>query len=212
MSTMIDPAIEAYAAEHASPLPALLDELASVTRERTTAPQMMVGKVEGNLLRLLVRLTGARRVLEIGTFTGYSALCMASALPDDGKLVTCEIADAHADIAEEFFARSPDGAKIELRRGRAMETLRTFPDESFDLVFIDADKESYEAYYEEAIRLLRQGGLMVADNTLWSGRVLQPESEEDHAIVAFNKRVMGDPRVEQVLLTVRDGIMLARKV
>src|SRR5690606_40300428 len=102
---IVDPAIEAYAAELASPLPPLLDELAEVTRERTTAPQMMVGRVEGNLLRLLVRLVRPRRVLEIGTFTGYSALCMASALPDDGRIVTCEISDAHADIAAELFAK-----------------------------------------------------------------------------------------------------------
>ncbi|MFO7155650.1 MAG: class I SAM-dependent methyltransferase [Pseudomonadota bacterium] len=209
---IVDPAIEAYAAELASPLPPLLDELAEVTRERTTAPQMMVGRVEGNLLRLLVRLVRPRRVLEIGTFTGYSALCMASALPDDGRIVTCEISDAHADIAAEFFAKSPDGHKIELRRGRALDTLRELPDASFELVFVDADKESYEAYYEESIRLLVSGGLLVADNTLWSGRVLDPKAESDRAIAAFNRRVAADPRVEQVLLTVRDGILLARKI
>jgi len=209
---IVDPAIEAYTAELASPLPPLLDELAAVTRERTTAPQMMVGKVEGNLLRLLVHLTRARRVLEIGTFTGFSALCMASALPDDGRIVTCEISHAHADIAAEFFARSPDGHKVELRRGPALDTLRGLPDESFDMVFVDADKESYEAYFEEAIRLLVPGGLLVADNTLWSGRVLDPQTESDRAIAAFNRRVAADPRVEQVLLTVRDGILLARKI
>lgn len=209
---IVDPAIEAYAAELASPLPPLLDELAEVTRERTTAPHMMVGRVEGNLLRLLVRLVRPRRVLEIGTFTGYSTLCMASALPDDGRIVTCEISDAHADIAAEFFAKSPDGHKIELRRGRALDTLRELPDASFELVFVDADKESYEAYYEESIRLLVSGGLLVADNTLWSGRVLDPKAESDRAIAAFNRRVAADPRVEQVLLTVRDGILLARKI
>lgn len=208
---MIDAQIEAYAEAHASPVDPLLDELAEATRERTTAPQMMVGRVEGNFLRLLVQLMGAKKVVEIGTFTGYSGLCIASALPADGKLITCELSEAHADIAAEFFARSPEGGKIELRRGRALDTLRSLPDADFDLVFIDADKESYEAYYEEALRLLRKGGLIVADNTLWSGRVLRPEAESDRAIVAFNERVKGDPRVEQVLLTIRDGIMLARK-
>lgn len=212
MSKMIDPEIEAYAEAHASPLPPLLDEVAETTRERTTAPGMMVGKVEGNLLRLLVKLMGARKVVEIGTFTGYSGLCIASALPEDGQLVTCELSEQHAAIAREFFAKSPDGKKIDLRVGQAIETLRSLPDGDFDLVFVDADKESYEAYYEEALRLLRPGGLVVADNTLWSGRVLRPEAESDRAIVAFNERVKSDPRVEQVLLTVRDGIMLARKI
>lgn len=211
MSKMIDPAIEAYAEAHASPLDPLLDELAAVTRERTTAPQMMVGTIEGNFLRLLVRLMGARKVVEIGTFTGYSGLCIASALPEDGKLVTCELSDEHADIAASFFAKSPLGEKIELRRGPAIDTLRSLPAGAFDLVFIDADKESYLDYYEEALRLLRPGGLVVADNTLWSGRVLDPREASDKAIVAFNERVKADPRVEQVLLTVRDGMMLARK-
>lgn len=212
MSPMIRPEIEAYAEAHASPLDPLLEELAAATRERTTAPQMMVGKIEGNFLRLLVRLMGARRVVEVGTFTGYSGLCIADALPEDGLLVTCELSDAHADIAAEFFARSALAKKIELRRGPAIETLRSLPEGGYDLVFIDADKESYLDYYEEALRLLRPGGLVVADNTLWSGRVLEPREASDKAIVAFNDRVRSDPRVEQVLLTVRDGMMLARKL
>jgi len=208
---LVDEAIERYAAAHASALPPLLDELARVTRERTAVPQMMVGPIEGNLLRILVALLGARRVLEVGTFTGFSALCMASALPDDGRLLTCEVNEAHAAIARDFFRRSPDGHKIELRLGPALETLRGERDGAWDLVFVDADKTSYPAYYDEALRLLRPGGLLVGDNTLWSGRVLAPEDDDARAIAAFNEKARRDPRVDHVLLTVRDGVHLIRK-
>ncbi|AKU91431.1 O-methyltransferase [Vulgatibacter incomptus] len=208
---IVDEKIEAYSAAHSSPLPPLLDALAERTRAETTAPQMMVGRLEGNVLRMLVSLTGAKRVVEIGTFTGYSALCMANALPADGELVTCEIEEKHASIARDFFDKSPDGSKIRLRMGPAIETLRGLPEQAFDLVFIDADKEAYPAYYEESMRILRHGGLIVADNVLWSGRVLAPGDASSRAIVAFNERVRTDDRVEQVLLTVRDGMMLARK-
>lgn len=208
---IVDKAIDAYAAEHTSALPPLFDELAEATRSRTTMPGMMVGRIEGNFLRMLVALTGAKRVVEVGTFTGFSGLCMASALPDDGELITCELSEAHAEIAREFFARSPHGRKIHLRMGPAIETLRRMPEASVDLIFVDADKTSYPQYYEEALRLLRHGGLLVADNVLWGGRVLEPKEESDRAIVSFNERVKRDDRVEHVLLTVRDGMMLARK-
>ena len=208
---LVDKAIEQYAVDHSSRLPPLLGELAAVTREKTTAPQMMVGPIEGNLLRLLVAISGAKRVLEVGTFTGFSALCMASALPEDGELITCEVSEAHAAIARQFFERSPDGRKIKLRMGPAIETMRHQPELSFDLVFVDADKTAYPDYYEEALRLLRHGGLLVGDNTLWSGRVLQPEDESARAIVAFNERAKRDERVDHVLLTVRDGVHVIRK-
>lgn len=211
MSRIVADDMEAYAAEHSSPLPPFLEEVAARTRAETTAPGMMVGRLEGGFLRMLVQLLGAKRIVEIGTFTGYSALCMANALPDDGELVTCELSDRHAAIAQDHFDRSPDGKKIRLQKGPALETLGTLEDSTFDLVFIDADKENYPAYYEEAIRLLRQGGLMVGDNVLWSGRVLDPQDASSRAIVSFNQRVRDDDRVEQVLLPVRDGMMLARK-
>ena len=207
----VDEAIEAYAIEHSSDLPPLLAELEARTRAETTAPQMMVGPLEGDLLRLLVAISGARQVVEIGTFTGFSGLCMAAALPADGKLITCEVDAKHAAIARSFFERSPDGAKIELRQGPALETVRKLPDASVDLIFIDADKQGYPAYYEEALRLLRQGGLLVGDNTLWGGRVLKPEDENSRAIVAFNQRAKEDERVDHVLLPVRDGVHLIRK-
>jgi caffeoyl-CoA O-methyltransferase len=174
---------------------------------------MQVGRVEGTLLKMLAGLVGARRVLEIGTFTGFSALCMAEALPEGGELITCDIDPEAVRIAQRFFDRSPHGKKIRVRLGDALETVRSLPAEStFDLVFLDADKERYSDYYELVLPRLRVGGLLVADNTLWSGRVLSPSHASDHAIVAFNRRVAEDPRVENVLLSVRDGMMLARKL
>ena len=173
---------------------------------------MLIGPFEGALLAMLVRLTGARRVLEIGTFTGYSALCMAEALPAKGKLTTCEIKPERADIARSFFARSPHGHKIKIHLGPALETLAGLPvSASFDFVFLDADKENYVNYYEAVLPCLRPGGLIVADNVLWSGRVLAPKKKSDRAVVRFNNHVRRDPRVECVMLPVRDGVSLIRK-
>jgi caffeoyl-CoA O-methyltransferase len=147
--------------------------------------------------------------LEIGTFTGYSALMMAEGLPGDGRLVTCEINPKAAEIARRYFAKSPHGHKIEIRLGAALETIATLA-EPLDIVFIDADKTNYLNYYEACVPLLRPGGLIVADNVLWSGKVIDPNDDDTRAIVAFNERVQADPRVENVCLTVRDGMMLAR--
>jgi caffeoyl-CoA O-methyltransferase len=208
--TLVPTDIEKYAQEHTEVPGPLFEELRQTTWERTSAPQMQVGRLEGTFLRMLVRMTGARRVLEIGTFTGYSALMMAEGLPDDGELLTCDIDPKAEAIARDFFSRSPHGRKMTLRMGPALETLKTLQG-PFDLAFIDADKGNYSAYYDAVLPLLRTGGLLVADNTLWSGRVLNPQSPDDHAIVAFNAKVAADPRVEKVLLTVRDGMMLALK-
>jgi caffeoyl-CoA O-methyltransferase len=213
MKPLIDPDLERYVHDHTRPRPALFDELRDHTYAHVPDPNMQVGRVEGTLLKLLVASLGARSVLEIGTFTGYSALCMAEALPEGGELVTLDRDPDATRVARSFFDRSPHGGKIRIALGDALETLRGMPAEPpFDLAFIDADKERYVAYYEEVLPRLRPGGLLVADNTLWSGRVLAPASASDHAIVAFNRHVTEDPRVENVLLSVRDGIMLARKV
>jgi len=213
MVPIVPPEIEAYAHDHTSPRPALFDELRERTYTSMASPHMQVGRVEGTLLKLLCALAGARRVLEVGTFTGYSALCMAEALPEGGEVVTCDIDPRAVEIARSFFARSPHGHKIRVCLGDALETLRALPMEpTFDVVFLDADKERYAAYYELVLPRLRPGGLIVADNTLWSGKVLAPGAETDRAIVGFNARVAEDPRVENVLLSVRDGIMLARKL
>jgi caffeoyl-CoA O-methyltransferase len=214
MIPLVHPDIEAYTEAHTSPRPPLFDELRDVTYASMASPQMQVGRVEGTLLKLLVAISGARRVVEIGTFTGYSALAMAEALPDDGEIVTCDIDPVAARTAQAFFDRSPHGRKIHLRLGDALETVRALPEGPWiDLVFLDADKERYPAYYEALLPRVRPGGLVVADNTLWSGHVLSPRPgvETDRGIVAYNRLVTEDPRVENVLLTVRDGIMLARK-
>lgn len=213
MKLLLPPEIEEYVHDHTRARPPLFDELREVTYSSMEDPQMQVGRVEGTLLKMLVAVSGARRVLEIGTFTGYSALCMAEALPDDGELVTCD-RDARAlEVAQSFFDRTPHGRKIRTRLGDALDTLRALPREpAFDLAFIDADKERYVAYYEEILPRLRAGGLLVADNTLWSGAVLDPSTDSARAIVAFNDKVTRDPGVENVLLSVRDGVMLARKV
>ncbi len=171
---------------------------------------MLTGRVEGRLLMLTVKMSGAKNVLECGTFTGYSALSMAEALPEDGKVITCERDPERRKIAEEYFSKSPHGKKIEIRFGDALEFLRK-EDAPFDLVFLDADKERYPEYYEEAVKKLRPGGIIVIDNTLWEGEVLKPESDAAKAIAQMNDRIVNDSRVENVLLTVRDGIQLVRK-
>ncbi len=211
MLTLVPEEIEEYAAAHSTSLPPLLEELVAVTREKTgERAQMLSGQLEGMLLQTLAASLGARRILEVGTFTGFSALMMAAALPEDGKLITCEINPKAIAIAKGFFERSPHGRKIEVKEGPALETLKTL-DGPFDLVFIDADKESYIGYYEAALPLLSPRGLIAVDNVLWSGRVLEPKEESDRAIVAFNEHVRRDERVTQVILTVRDGVMLIRR-
>jgi caffeoyl-CoA O-methyltransferase len=204
--------IEEYCLRHTSAGDKLLREIEKYTNRHCADAQMLIGPHEGALLAMLVRLTGARHILEIGCFTGYSALCMAEALPKNGKLITCEIKPAHAEIAQSFFDRSPHGRKIRLRLGPALETLTSLPRSvRFDLVFLDADKENYVNYYEAVLPRLHRGGLIVADNVLWSGRVLAPNKNTDRAVVAFNKYVRRDPRVECVMLPVRDGVSLIRK-
>ena len=211
MITLIPEEIERYAEGHTSPLPPLLEELIAETRrefgERAT---MLSGRIEGTLLQMLVATTGARRVLEIGMFTGFSAQMMAATLPEDGLLITCDVDPKAIGIAKRYFARSPHGHKIDVREGAALATIKSL-DGAFDLVFIDADKGNYTNYYEAALPLLAPGGLIAVDNVLWSGRVLDPKEPDDRAIVAFNDHVRADPRVSHVLLTVRDGVMLIRK-
>lgn len=206
----IDEKIEAYAHGHTEAENELLRRLENETYESLEIPQMLTGRIEGRLLKLLVRLTGARRVLEIGTFSGYSALSMAEALPDNGSLITCDLDPACIRVARRYFSESQHGDKITLIEGPALETLRSLTG-PFDMVFIDADKENYLNYYEAVLPLLRDGGLVVVDNVLWSGRVLDPRDETDKAIHRFNEAVMADGRVEPVMLTVRDGVYLIRK-
>ena len=175
-----------------------------------SAPQMLTGPVEGRFLELLVHASGARRILEIGTFTGFSALSMAAALPEDGTIDTLDIEPKHAEVAQRYFDRSPHGSKITLHLGPALDTIAGL-EGSFDLVFIDADKENYDAYYEAVLPRLSEGALIAIDNTLWSGRVLEPEDETTRLIAALNDKLAADERVVAVQLTVRDGITLLRR-
>jgi caffeoyl-CoA O-methyltransferase len=212
MPGLVDEAIEAYVERHTDPPPRFLAELAAETRAELTSPQMLSGPVEGRLLETLVFATGARRVLELGTYSGYSALWMAGALPPDGRVITCELDADHAKFARAHIAASPYADRIDLRVGPALETLERL-DGPFDLIFIDADKPSYGAYYDASLPKLAERGLMVVDNTLFSGRVLDPAAagESAEAIAAFNDRVVADERVTCVMLSVRDGVTLIRR-
>ena len=204
--------IDHYAGEHTTPEAPWLSALAEETRATSESHGMMVGPLEGRFLEFLVWLSGARRVLEIGMFTGYSALSMAAALPSDGRIVTCEIDPDRAAVARRHFDASPFADRIEIRLGPALDTLATL-DGPFDLVFIDADKVNYGNYYDAVLPKLSDHGLIAADNVLWGGRVLDPEdrSDDTEAIRLFNAKVRDDPRVVNVMLTVRDGVSLIRR-
>jgi len=210
MKPFISEDLQQYADAHSSAETELLVELAHETRGTMKDPQMMVGHSQGVLLGLLVRLCRAKRVLEIGTFTGYSALAMAAALPDDGELITCDVDPTTTALASRYWGRSPHGAKIRLELAPALETIAAL-EGTFDFVFIDADKPNYIKYWEAVLPRVRPGGAIVADNVLWSGRVLDPKDETDRALAAFNDHVSQDARVEHVLLPIRDGITIAVK-
>ena len=206
-----DPELEAYAAAHSSPEPDWLAAAAESTRTGTSSPGMMVGHLVGRFLGMLVAFGRPHRVLEVGTFTGYSALAMAEALPPGGRIVSLELSPDHAALAQAHIDASPHAGRIEIRLGPAIDTLRTL-DGPFDLVFIDADKPRYIDYYEAALPLLAPGGLLVADNVLWNGLVLDPQPDAlTAAIQRFNDHVAADPRVETVMLTLRDGMTLVRR-
>ncbi|MDQ2825558.1 MAG: O-methyltransferase [Actinomycetota bacterium] len=211
MAGVVPPEIEAYAAEHTTPEDPLLAAVAAETRETQESHGMMVGLLEGRFLETLVWLSGARRILEIGTFTGYSSLSMAAALPPGGSIVTCEIDPDRATTARRHFDDSPWGDRIEILIGPALASIATL-DGHFDLVFIDADKTNYANYYEAVMPLMAERGLIVADNVLWNGRVIDAEdrSADTLAIRAFNDLVRHDERVTCLMATVRDGVMLIR--
>ena len=209
MSFIVDPPVEAYAEEHSSPIAELFERLAAETREKSESPQMMVGLLEGRFLGVLVRSLRARRILELGTFTGFSSISMALALPADGRLITCDVNEETSAIARRYAEEAGVVDRIDYRLGPALESIASL-DGEFDLIFIDADKPNYLNYYEATLPLLAPSGLMILDNTLWSGRVADANEDDDNtrAIRAVNDRVLEDGRVENVLLTVRDGMNL----
>ena len=194
----------------------LLQELRERTRQMPEA-RMQIAPEQGQFMTLLARLLGVRQALEIGVFTGYSALCVAAALPADGRLIACDISAEYTAIAQEYWARAGVADRIDLRLAPASETLAALLAEgaagSFDLAFIDADKTGYAGYYEQCLALLRPGGLIVVDNVLWNGRVLDTASadEDTRAIQAFNRRIHKDVRVDLSLVPVGDGLSLLRK-
>jgi caffeoyl-CoA O-methyltransferase len=207
----LDPAIADYADRCTSKGDPLYARLVEETEASTLVPAMQLGRLEGRLLTLLVRISGARRAIELGTFTGYSALSIAEGLPEEGRLTTCDIDERTTEIARRYFAEAPWGHKIELRLAPALETLAAM-DGPFDFAFIDADKERYVEYWEALLPKMSPGSLLVVDNVLWSGAVLEPKTRGAKAVAAFNQHIGRDPRVETVLLTVRDGLTLARKL
>jgi caffeoyl-CoA O-methyltransferase len=210
MPSFISEDLERYVESHSSSEPGLLSALAEETRRATDDPQMMIGHVAGLFLRAMVVASRARRVLEVGTFTGYSTLAMAEGLPDDGIIITCDVDPETTALAKKYWEQSKHGGKIELRLGPALETLEGI-EGPIDLAFIDADKQNYINYWEAILPKVRTGGLIVIDNVLWSGRVLDPKEPSDRAIAAFNEHVVRDERVEVVMLPVRDGLTLASK-
>ena len=206
----IDEAIDQYCVEHSEPEHPIFKKLHERTYAEMELPQMLAGNLVGNFIQLMIRLSSAQRMVEVGTFTGYSSLKMAQALPDDGEVITLEYETKHADFAQGFFDESPWGHKITLKRGAALEHLPHVLG-PIDLAFIDADKVNYIAYYEALFKILRPGGMIILDNALWSGSVLQPEEESAHALAQMNDHVHQDTRVHHMLLPLRDGLMLAIK-
>ena len=203
---ILDPRLEDYIERFTSPAEPLLAELSAETRQTLSNPKMLTGPVEGRFLETLVWFGQPRRVLEIGTYSGHSALSMAAALPEDGRIETCELDPRHAEVAQRYFDRSPFGDRIMLHLGPALETIERLEGD-FDFVFIDADKESYIDYYEAVFPRLTPCGLIAADNTLRGGRVVSGEGP----VAEFNEHVADDPRSVQVILYVRDGVTLIRR-
>jgi caffeoyl-CoA O-methyltransferase len=203
--------IERYATDHSTPPEPLLAELAAETYATLASPQMIAGTAMGRFLELLAHANGARRVLEIGTFSGYSALSMAAGLAPDGRIDTCEVNEQRAEVARRYIARSPYADRITVHVGPALETIARLEGD-FDLVFIDADKGGYIDYYEAVLPRLTERGLIVADNTLRHGRVLGGDEQASTlAMIAFNERVLHDDRAVCTMLTIRDGVTLIRR-
>jgi caffeoyl-CoA O-methyltransferase len=212
MSFIVLEQIEAYAAAHMTPPEELLAELAEETKATLRSPQMLAGPIEGRFLESLVFGLGAKRVLELGTYSGYSALSMAAGLPEGGHIDTCEYEEKHAEVAGRYIGRSPYADRITVHIGPALETIERLEGE-FDFVFIDADKTNYRNYYEALLPRLASRALMAIDNTLWSGRVLDEsdDSEDTRAIRELNDHIAADARVVAVQLTIRDGVTLIRR-
>lgn len=208
----LDDALYGYLLEVSLREAPLLERLRAETAAMPMA-RWQIAPEQGQFMALLVKLTGARRILEVGTFTGYSALCMAAELPDDGRMICCDLPGDYNAIALRYWREAGLAERIELLLAPALDTLAGLESGSFDLIFIDADKANYPAYLEQSLRLARQGGLILFDNVLWSGRVLEaePDSADTRAIQALNRALKTDPRVDLSMLPLGDGLTLCRK-
>ena len=205
--------MENYIRNHIDSDPGNLRKIERQTNLELINGRMCSGHLQGRLLKMLTRMIAPERVLELGTFTGYSALCIAEGLPEGATFITVEADDELEERILNNFSSSPFSDTIKLKIGKALEVCRDFPDASFDMIFIDADKREYPRYYEEAKRLLRPGGYMIADNTLWDGNVINPEKHDrqTQGIRCFNDLAVEDPDTEVVILPLRDGISIIRK-
>jgi caffeoyl-CoA O-methyltransferase len=212
MKSLVAPEIEAYAQSHSMPESPVCRALRKETERTMEYAQMLVGPLEGAFLKMMAQLVGAKRVLEVGMFTGYSALCFAEILPEDGMVLTCEIDESSVAVGRRFFAQSPHGGKINVKLGPALETMQQLTG-PFDVIFIDADKTNYLNYYRRALDLLSLNGVILIDNVLWDGEVLKqsPPDERTAAIQELNRVVSTDPRVTAVLATIRDGVLVVRR-
>jgi caffeoyl-CoA O-methyltransferase len=213
-SFLLTPELHAYLVAHATPPDPVLETLMAETAALGEIARMQIAPEQGPFLTLLARLLDARSIIEVGTFTGYSSICLARGLAPGGRLLCCDVNEEWAAIASRAWAEAGVDDRIELRLAPALETLGALPDDAgIDLAFVDADKGNYIAYYEQLVPRLRPGGLLVADNVLWSGAVVDPGADDDdtRAIRAFNDHAAADPRVEPVLLPVGDGLLLARR-
>lgn len=210
---IIDPNIDNYCEEVTSPESSLLAELNRKTHVQMVNPRMLSGHFQGRLLSMISQMIQPKRILEIGTYTGYATLCLAEGLTSDGLLYTIDVNEELEDFTNAFFQKSPYQSQIKFLIGNALELIPTL-DESFDLVFIDADKRNYPAYYDLVLSKVRTGGFILSDNVLWSGKVVGDSTKFDkdtQIIDGFNRMIQDDERVENILLPIRDGIMIARK-
>jgi caffeoyl-CoA O-methyltransferase len=203
--------LEKYCIDHSNDETNLLKEIKEFTYNNEPAPQMISDSIVCNMLLSIIKMIKAENILEIGMFTGYSALFMAQGLPDSGKIHTCEIMDRHVNNASQFFKRSKHNHKISIHHGEALDCLETFKITSFDLIFIDADKKNYIEYYNRAVKLIRKGGVIVLDNMLWGGSVINPKDLESQTLSKLGKIINNDDRIFNILLPIRDGIMVCIK-
>lgn len=213
-SFQLSPEIHAYLIEHGTKPDAIQRELIEETQRLGNISMMQIAPEQGTFMTMLARTIGAKRAVEVGTFTGYSSLCIARGLPDDGKLLCCDVSEEWTSVGRRFWEKAGVAHKIELKIGPAVETLRALPkDEVFDLAFIDADKTNYAAYYEEILLRTRRNGLILVDNVLWMGNVVKDDVQDPNtlALRAFNAMVASDARVDCVMLPVADGLTILRK-